>query len=42
MIATDSAIFLSTVVARTDQAGRRHAENELHARPAVRHLEVCE
>ncbi len=25
-----------TIVASADQAGRRHAENELHARPAVR------
>lgn len=30
------AVSLFTVEASADQAGRRHAENELHARPAVR------
>jgi hypothetical protein len=31
-----AALLVATAAARADQAGRRHAENELHARPAVR------
>jgi parallel beta-helix repeat protein len=36
MPSTLSAILLPAVLAVADQAGRNHAENELHARPAVR------
>ena len=33
---TSLLLSLSASLALADQAGRKHAENELHARPAVR------